>query len=169
MLRDLIHEMELMKGTTNISEIARISGYDRKTVRKYLASRTLPVEQPRKRKPTKLDSYREYITKRLKDYPDLSAKRIYHEILEKGYTGKCTQVKKYVRTIRSDTALKAVYRYETEPGRQAQVDWGDCGSVTVDGDNRRLTCFAMLLGYSRMRYIEFTLSTDVPMYPPIRF
>jgi transposase len=164
MLRDLIHEIELRKGTTNISEIARISGYDRKTVRKYLVCRTLPVEQPRKRKPTKLDAYHEYIAQRLKDYPDLGAKRIFREILDRGYTGKYTQVKKYVRTIRPDIAVKAVYRYETEPGRQAQVDWGDCGSVYVDGESRKLSCFAMLLGYSRMRYIEFTLNTDVPTF-----
>ncbi len=164
MLRDLIHEMEIRKGSINISEIARISGYDRKTVRKYLAYRTLPVEQPRRKKPTKLDAYHDYITQRLKDYPDLGAKRIYREILDQGYTGKYTQIKKYVRTVRPITGLRAVYRYETEPGRQAQVDWGDCGSVHIDGENRRLSCFAMVLGYSRMRYIEFTLTTDVPTF-----
>lgn len=33
--------------------------------------------------------------------------------------------------------------------------------MDLDGETRRLSCFAMILGYSRMRYIEFTLSTDI--------
>ena len=161
MLRDLIHAMELRQGTVNISELARQSGLDRKTVRKYLTSGTLPTPQHRTPKSTKLDAYREYIVQRLHNYPDLSGKRIYREILERGYTGKYTQVKQYLRTIRPNIVPTAVYRFETEPGRQAQVDWGDCGPVDLDGETRRLSCFAMILGYSRMRYIEFTLSTDV--------
>ena len=55
----------------------------------------------------------------------------------------------------------AVYRYETKPGHQAQVDWGECGETFLDGENRKLYCFSMILGYSRMRYAEFTLSQDV--------
>jgi len=43
---------------------------------------------------------------------------------------------------------------------QAQVDWGELGTVEVDGKLKKLFCFNMILGYSRMRYAEFTLSID---------
>jgi len=41
------------------------------------------------------------------------------------------------------------------------VDWGECGYIEIDGKTKKLYCFTMILGYSRMRYAEFTLSIDV--------
>ena len=143
----------------NISQIAQATGFDRKTVRKYLATRTPPLAQPRTSKPSKLDAYKDYIQNRIADYP-LSAARIYREIQEQGFAGKYTIVKDYIRTVRPNHGVPAVFRYETEPGVQAQVDWGECGYLDVDGRRRKLYCFSMILGYSRMRYVVFTLSTD---------
>jgi hypothetical protein len=54
-----------------------------------------------------------------------------------------------------------VYRYETKPGVQAQVDWAECGKIEIDGKIRKLYCFTMILGFSRMRFAEFTLQIDV--------
>jgi len=71
-----------------------------------------------------------------------------------------TIVKDFVRKIRPKQGVPAVLRYETKPGIQAQVDWGEVGKVEVDGKIKKLYCFSMILGYSRMRYVEFTLSTD---------
>ena len=80
----------------SISEIARQTGYDRRTIRKYVHSSSPPVYRKRARKASKLDGYRDYITGRLQKYP-LSAKRIYDEILERGFTGKYSIVKDFVR------------------------------------------------------------------------
>jgi len=153
-IRDLINQ------GLNKSEIARRTGYDRKTVRKYASAKTVPKPKPRAPKPSKLDPYKEYIQNRLSEYP-LSAARIYREIQEQGYAGGYTLVKEYVRKIRPAGGTPAVFRYETKPGVQAQVDWGECNRIEVDGQLRRLYCFSMILGYSRMRFMEFTLSTDV--------
>ena len=153
MIRDLYNQ------GLNISQIAQATGFDRKTVRKYLATRTPPLAQPRTSKPSKLDAYKDYIQNRIADYP-LSAARIYREIQEQGFAGKYTIVKDYIRTVRPNHGVPAVFRYETEPGVQAQVDWGECGYLDVDGRRRKLYCFSMILGYSRMRYVVFTLSTD---------
>lgn len=162
MLRDLAHEMDITQGKVNVSEIARKTGYDRKTIRKYLAMEVPPEPQKRTtKKSSKLDDYKEYITQRLNDYPEITAVRTYREILDKGYSGKYTIVKDFVRQVRPKQRIQAVYRYETKPGVQAQVDWGECGSVETDGKTRKLYCFSMVLGYSRMRYVEFTLSIDV--------
>ncbi len=154
MLRDLFNQ-EL-----SISEIARRTGHSRGTVRKYLLSPVPPAPQKRQHKPSKLDGYKEYITARLQEYP-LSAKRIYREIQEKGFTGKYTIVKDFVREVRPKSTVPAVYRYETKPGIQSQVDWAECGRIDIDNESRKLYCFTMVLGYSRMRYVEFTLHIDV--------
>ena len=153
MIRDLYNQ------GLNISQIAQAIGFDRKTVRKYLATPTPPSAQPRPGTPSKLDAYKDYIQNRIADYP-LNASRIYREIQEQGFSGKYTVVKDYIRTIRPPTRVPAVFRYETNPGLQAQVDWGECGHFAVDGRQRTLYCFSMILGYSRMRYVVFTFSTD---------
>jgi len=152
-IRDLHHQ------GLNISQISRETGYHRNTVRKYLTAQTMPVPAPRRIRPSKLDPFKEYIQQRIRDYP-LSAARIYREIQERGFDGKYTIVKDYIRKIRPPTSVPAVFRFETKPGVQSQVDWGECGHLDVDGRRRKLYCFSMILGYSRMRYVVFTLSTD---------
>jgi transposase len=117
-LRDLFNE-EL-----SISEIARQTGHSRVTVRKYLNSQVPPLPQKRSKKPSKLDGHREYIIDRLKEFP-LSASRIYREIQDRGFTGKYTIVKDFVREVRPEIGVPAIYRYETKPGVQAQVDWAE--------------------------------------------
>jgi transposase len=153
-LRDLFNE-EL-----SISEIARQTGHSRVTVQKYLNSQVPPAPQKRPKKPSKLDGYREYIISRLNEYT-LSANRIYREIQERGFTGKYTIVKDFVRKVRPKIGVPAVYRCETKPGIQGQVDWAECGYIDIDGEKRKLYCFTIVLGYSRMRYAEFTLRKDV--------
>ena len=44
------------------------------------------------------------------------------------------------------------------PGECAQVDWGHYGSVNVGNTRRRLSFFVMVLCYSRLMYVEFTVS-----------
>jgi len=154
LLRDL-HEQGL-----SISEMSRQTGLNRRTVRKYVESMKPP--QPAQRNGTsKLDDYKEYIAERLSQYP-LSARRLLREIKARGYQGEYTILRNYVKSIRPRIGVPAVFRYETEPGRQAQVDWAELGRVMIDGKPRKLYCFTMILGYSRVRYAEFTLGTDAP-------
>ncbi len=47
------------------------------------------------------------------------------------------------------------------PGECAQVDWGSYGSVAVGNTRRRLSFFVMVLCYSRMLYVEFTVSQSL--------
>jgi len=161
MIRDIAHEIELETGWRNISEISRRSGFDRKTVKKYLTPGNLPKTEQRRKKGSKLDPYKAHINKRLNEYPKITAKRLLREIREEGYEGGYTILKDYLIQIRPIEQPLAVYRYETKPGHQAQVDWGECGEAFLDGKNRKLHCFSMVMGYSRMRYAEYTLSEDV--------
>jgi len=123
-------------------------------------SETPPMRNKRSRDPGKIAPFKEYIISRLNEHP-LSASRIYREILEKGFTGKYGIVKNFVREVRPKIEVPAVYRYETKPGVQGQVDWAECGQIEIDGQIRNLYCFTMVLGFSRMRFAEFTLQIDV--------
>lgn len=153
MLRDLNSQ------GLNVSEISRQTGYDRKTVKKYLDLKTVPQAQERQRKASKLDPYKPYILEKLNSGP-YTAARLYREIKDQGFNGGCTIVKDYVRDVRPKQAVPAVLRYETKPGVQAQVDWAEMATVEVDEKIGKIYCFNMILGYSRMRYVEFTLSMD---------
>ena len=50
-----------------ISEISRQTGFDRKTVRKYLRLKTLPEPQKRPGRKSKLDPHKSYIIDKLKE------------------------------------------------------------------------------------------------------
>jgi transposase len=154
MIRDL-HAQGL-----NITEISNKTGFDRKTVRKYLKLRTIPEPKQRAKRDSKLDNYKDYIINKLNEAP-FTASRLFREIQEMGFTGKITIVSDFVTKIRPERGVPATLRYETKPGVQAQVDWSEFGKVGLDGKIQKLYCFNMILGYSRMRYIEFTLSIDV--------
>jgi len=154
MLRDLFNE------GLSISEIARQTGHDRKTIRKYINSETPPLRKDQPGKPGKLDPFKDYIIKRLNEH-SFSALRLYREIQDQGFTGKYGIVKNFIREVRPKNDAPTVYRYETKPGVQAQVDWAECGKIEIDGKTRKLYCFTMILGFSRMRFAEFTLQIDV--------
>ncbi len=151
---------ELHAQGLSITEISDKTGYDRKTVRKYLNLTSIPEPKKRVKKESKLDKYRDYIIQKLNEGP-FTAARLLRELQEMGFTGKYTIVKDFIRKVRPERGVQAVYRYETKPGVQAQVDWSEFGRAEIDCKVLKLYCFNMVLGYSRMRYIEFTLSIDV--------
>jgi transposase len=138
-------------------EIARQLGVSRNTVSRMLR-KTRIQEKKKRHRGSKLDPYREKI-RSLIDEHNLSAVRILEEIRKLGYDGKYTILKDYCHELRKDRRIQAVYRYETEPGKQSQVDFGEFGYIDIDGKQRKLYAFSMILGYSRMRYVEFT--TDI--------
>jgi len=70
MLRDLYRQ------GLSISEIARQTGYNRRTVSKYVNAEVPPISRKPSAKPSKLDSYKDYIIQRLNSGP-LTACRIY--------------------------------------------------------------------------------------------
>jgi len=79
------------------------------------------------------------------------------EIRRQGYDGGYTILKDYLQKIRVK-APKAFLRIETQPGEFAQVDWANIGTIQIGNAKRKLSCFVMVLSYSRMMYIELTLS-----------
>jgi transposase len=148
-------------------EISKKYHIDRRTAKKYAESDTRPeyiLSEPRA---SKLDPYKEMITMWLEEAP-YSAERILEKIREHGFTGGHSIVREYVRGKKEQLDEKATVRFETMPGLQGQMDWAYFEDHTVieDGKTKKLYCFLMVLGYSRMRYIEFV--TDMSTNTMIR-
>jgi len=106
-----------------------------------------------------LDPYKPRIDALVARYPELSAVRIWEEIRKgpEGYSGSVITVRRYVRTIRPDR--RRIYQEVVyEPGQAMQVDWGNCGQIAIENTTRKVSVFVAVLCYSRLCYIEFTLS-----------
>lgn len=141
------------------SAIAQRLGIHRQTVRRALASPAgPPPDLPRRGgEPSKLEPHKDYLRRRLGEYPELSGKKLLRETRRLGYGGGYTILKEFLRTLRAP-APKAFLRLETLPGEFAQVDWANVGTIQIGNAKRKLSCFVMVLSYSRMMYLEFTLS-----------
>jgi transposase len=146
-----------------ISEVAREKGIDWRTAKKYMLSSTPPRYKLRTSIEGKLDPYKDHIRKMLDQHP-YTAKKILEVIRELGYTGSYTIVKDFVSPLKRDRAIPAEMRFETKPGVQAQTDWFDFGHIEIDGLRLKLWCFSKILGYSRTRYIEYTIESKTPTF-----
>jgi transposase len=137
------------------SQIARELNLDYRTVEKWLDKKHY---QQRKsaRRASKLDPFKGQILRMLETHP-YSAVQILQRIREDNFDGGYSIVKEYVRKVRPPK-IKAFLKLSFAPGECAQVDWGSYGSVAVGETRRRLSFFVMVLCYSRMMYVEFTVS-----------
>lgn len=52
-------------------------------------------------------------------------------------------------------------RYETEPGEQAQVDWGLFRYTLPGGGTRQIWAYVMVVSWSQEIYVEFVQRADV--------
>ncbi len=158
MIRDLYR-----KGAS-ISEIARRTGRDRKTIRQTVqAPDILSPQKSRQPKARKIDPYGSYLEQRMAEGV-LNARKLYGEILAQGYPGKESQVREFVHDRRPERQPVACVRFETAPGEQGQVDWGHFGFITHHGRRCRLYAFVMTLGWSRASYLRFTVSLDTTWF-----
>jgi transposase len=149
-----------------LAEIEKLSG--RAISRRLRCSRhtvaaALELDQPPGREVPRrlslLDAYQVKIDALLTKYPELSAVRIREEIARgpDGYTGSVSVVRRYLRKVRP--ARGRVYQeVHYEPAQAMQVDWGECGRVRIGATTRKVSVFVAVLCYSRLIYIEFTLS-----------
>lgn len=136
-------------------QIADKLALDARTVGKWLdQGKYIPRKSVLKT--SKLDPFKDDIIRMIEHHP-YTATQIYQRVEELGYKGSYSTVKKYVRKVRPKRS-SAFLKLSFAPGDCAQVDWGSFGSVNVGETRRRLSFFVMVLCYSRMMYVEFTVS-----------
>jgi len=152
--RDVDDVVELKRQGLSIRAISRMTGYDRKTISRYLAEPgNRPVYGPRAPAESKLEPFKVYLKERLRAGVWNGAVLL-RELRERNYSGGYTILKDWLHPQRKQAASMAVQRFETPPGKQAQVDWGHLGSLSEDGRERQLWGFTMTLGYSRRLMAE---------------
>lgn len=158
----------MKKQGLSIVAISAATGFDRKTVRKYLQEEPhSPRYRDRPAEPGKLERFKPYLERRM-NAGVWNAAVLLRELKDLGYTGGYTLLTDWLRPQRKAAAAVAVRRFETAPGEQAQVDWGHLGSLAVDGVEHKLWCFTMTLGYSRLMWagiaVDQKLGTLIRMH-----
>lgn len=158
-IRRLFHAEHWRLGT-----IAQELGVHRDTVRHALDVDAFLAPLRRRVATTTLDPFKPFVQEVLEKHPRLRASRIFEMVRLRGYPGSATSVRRYVRTVRPARTREAFFRLETLPGEQAQVDWGHFGKIKVGHAQRALSCFVMVLGYSRAIYARFSLDQSMESF-----
>ena len=110
-----------------------------------------------------VDRFEPYLRERLAAYSALTARRLFREIKERGFSGGYSVVRDRVRDIRPARSAGYEVRFETPPGEQAQVDFARFEVEFLDepGIKRIVWLFSMVLGYSRLIWARFVLHQDL--------
>ena len=155
--RDVNEITELKCAGLSVKTISELLGYDRKTIRKYLLKpEGAPKYKPREGRASKLDPFKEYLAQR-SQAGVWNAQVLLREIKERGYPGGYTILKDWLQPHRDGSKAAAVRRFETPPGKQAQVDWGHLGYLETKAGSRQIWGFSITLGYSRRMWAEAAL------------
>ena len=95
---------DLAQAGATVSAIARQTGLDRKTVRKFIHAEAFPEQQPRAKRARLLDPYTLYLRQRW-DEGCRTAVHLWHEIQAIGFTGGRMLVVTFVAQLRREQGL----------------------------------------------------------------
>jgi transposase len=133
------------------------------TVRRAIESERFNGTAPKLRC-TLLDPYRAFIADVLERHPRLRSTRLFEMIKERGYPGSPVQLRRFVRSVRPALQKEAYLRLQTLPGEQGQVDWGNFGKIRIGHADRNLSCFVLVLSWSRAVYARFALDQTLESF-----
>ena len=123
---------DLSRKGYSISKISSLTGFDRKTVRKYLGKDDFSPEPPiAKTRTSIVTPYIDIITEWLEEDQKHwskqrhTAKRIHERLVDEyGFSGSYDSVQKFVQKIRTNIQTRGTQELVWEPG-SAQVDFGE--------------------------------------------
>jgi transposase len=146
---DLVREIVARKERgESVKRIARELGIDRKTVKRWLA---LGSWEPRRaRRVAKgTDPFAEFMERRAPEV-GFNAVVLYRELKNFGFAGGYDQVRRFMRPHRLERRWSelATVRFETGPGEQAQVDYGQL-HVYIGERREKIHLFVLTLCFSR--------------------
>lgn len=144
-IRRLFHEARV-----SIAEIGRRLDVDRKTVRRSLRQATWQPYHRAVVAETLLTAHADFVRARAPQV-NYSARILYQELrANRGYTGSYETVKRFVAPLREVQlqAERALLRFETPPGHQSQIDWGQA-TVPFRTGPIVVHVFVLTLGFSR--------------------
>lgn len=170
MIQQLIH---LAKQNVSKRGIARALKVGRNTVRELLEEHdiqraiehsALPQKPTRLPKASKLDPFNDRILELFKQYPDITAQRVFEILRDQGYQGKYTIVKKRVRELRPPPRPEpSLATPECLPGEKAECDWSPYTIKYTDGSRESIQAFGYTLRYSTRKFYRAYRTND--LYP----
>lgn len=116
------------------------------------------ARKARPEKESKLESYKPVIDRLLAEGV-WNAVVILRELQDQGYDGEISLVRRYVQPKRVLRPSRATVRFETEPGKQLQSDWGEI-KVEIAGQMVKVRFIVNQLAYSRRFHFWCTDSLD---------
>jgi transposase len=147
-------------------ETGRVCGCDPRTAKKYIEHPELLGK--RRQSPSRgslVDDYQSAIDSYLDDkHGNHRATWIYDQLVKAGFSGGYEIVKRAVREVKERQGRLAYVRFETMPGDQAQVDFGEFQVTLADGTVKKYYLFAMILGYSRQIFARLLERCDLPSF-----
>lgn len=162
--------MEVNNLKVNKSQIARELGVDPRTVGKYLNGYVKPTTRNRK---SKIEAF-EPIIKELLSKDSIQVfyyKRILWQYLKDNHGLDCAQssFRRYISNHsefneyfnnrkKGHISTTSIMRYETEKGKQAQLDWKEnIEFILTTGKVININVFVLILSYSRFRVYKLSL------------
>ncbi|NFL87399.1 IS21 family transposase, partial [Clostridium botulinum] len=162
--------MEVNNLKVNKSQIARELGVDPRTVGKYLNGYVKPTTRNRK---SKIEAF-EPIIKELLSKDSIQVfyyKRILWQYLKDNHGLDCAQssFRRYISNhsefneyfnnrTKGHISTTSIMRYETEKGKQAQLDWKEnIEFILTTGEVININVFVLILSYSRFRVYKLSL------------
>lgn len=160
--------MQRHQAGASVRAIARDLGISRGAVTRALqrlqaqrdgTATAVPRSPPR---PSIIDPFEAILQELLAKYPNLTNERALEELRARGYPGGYTVVRQRLGRLRPRPRPAPVPRFETEPGRLAQMDFGVYDLDFTREGRRRVYLFSYLLSYSRRQYLRFVEAMDLP-------
>lgn len=149
---------------TNISEMSRLTGHSRNTVKKAIRGEPWGYKEREHQPFPVLEGYLPIIDAWLvadKDQPKKqrhTARRIYNRLVEEhGYPGSEPTVRRYVRYAKLALGIETPCAFipcDPEAGHEAEVDWGTASAI-LGGGEVRLKFFCMRSKYSGKHLVRF--------------
>ena len=153
-----LNYMKIQGIKPNFSELQRLTGLDRHTLKKHYDAGGYKVRKTRVYN-SSLDKYSDIINEKL-EIAGITYRGIY-ELLKDRYnhTGSYSNFKAYMRKkgLKKKKTSKAHVRYETAIGKQLQVDWKeDLAITTKHGEVINFNLLGSTLGHSRLHRFVYS-------------
>jgi len=147
----------------SMTKTSRLLGIHHSTVKRVLDSEGQSPTAHRVRR-SALDPFASFICQKLEEYPKIKATAIWHMLKDRGYKGSQQSVRLRVKLLRGSQKKKAYLPLTAFAGDEAQVDWAHFGSMKVGRTQRKLSCFVMVLSYSRAIFARFFFDQTIDSF-----
>lgn len=146
-----------------VNAIAAALGFHHETVKRAIDAAAFQNRSVGVRRRL-LDAFEPQVAEIFGRLPKIRSTRLAEILRDRGYKGSVYQVRRRLRELRRRGGTACYLRVVVFPGDQGQCDWGHFGTMTVGRAKRKLSCFVMVLSYSRRLYAAFTFDQTLESF-----